>query len=148
MRGGTGPRDLPNPRFVPEPREAKELAYTLHIERQMPGGARGAITLEEWKEAVDHVDGVRMARGDAEIVNPLTERIVTLRNRGGDVEVFRKDCGRWLRVLFWTPDGIVRFTAPGMKDDPIIPLACRLAGELGARVYGDRGEVYDEKLTR
>lgn len=119
------------------------MAYTLHIERQAPGGERGAISLEEWKDAVDHVEGVRLARGDAEVPNRLTDRILVLPNRGGDAEVFRKDCGHWLRALFWTPDGIVRFTAPGMKEDPIIPLACKLANELGAHVYGDEGETYD-----
>lgn len=126
-----------------EIRETKDLAYTLHIVRQDAGGERGVITLEEWKAAVDQIEGVRMAHGDAAMTNPLTERIVVLPNRGGDAEVFRKDCEKWLRALFWTPGGTVRFAAPEFKEDPIIPVARKLATELGARICDDGGEPYD-----
>lgn len=123
-------------------REAKELVHNLHIERQDGGGQRCAITLEEWTEAVRHVDGIRMASGDATKTNPLTEQILVLHNRGGDAEIFRADCETWLRALFWTPDGTVRFAAPEMAGDPILPLAGKLAGELGAHIYDDEGEIY------
>ncbi|MCJ2178044.1 hypothetical protein MTR64_05675 [Novosphingobium sp. 2580] len=117
------------------------MVRNLHIERQDEQGKPDAITLEEWAEAVDHIEGVRMAKGDAEVANPLTKEIVVLPNRGGDAEVFREDCHRWLRALFWTPDGAVRFAEPGMAGDPIVPLACQLADELHARVCDDRGEA-------
>ncbi|HKR91873.1 hypothetical protein [Novosphingobium sp.] len=119
------------------------MARSLHIERQKTDGGRSVITLDEWKAAVDQVDGVRMARGDAAATNPLTREIIVLPNRGGDAEVFRKDCDTWLRALFWTPGGIVRFIAPEMAEDPILPIAHRLAGELNARVCGAEGETYD-----
>ena len=121
--------------------EVKDLVRNLHIERQDAAGRPDAITLEEWTEAVAHTQGVRMADGDAAVANPLTKEIVVLPNRGGDAEVFREDCHRWLRALFWTPDGMVRFAEPGMEGDPIVPLANQLAEELHARVCDDRGEA-------
>ncbi|MCT2400360.1 hypothetical protein [Novosphingobium mangrovi (ex Huang et al. 2023)] len=117
------------------------MVRNLHIERQKADGEPSAITLEEWTEAVDHVEGVRMANGDAHASNPRNEHIVVLPNRGGDAEVFREDCERWLRALFWTPDGTVRFAEPEMKDDPVLTLARSLAGELGAHVYDDKGKA-------
>ncbi|MEJ2457470.1 MAG: hypothetical protein P8Y58_04690, partial [Novosphingobium sp.] len=87
------------------------------------------------------------AFGDAAMPNPLTEQIVTLPNRGGDAEVFRQDCERWMRALFWTPDGTVRFAEPEMDGNPVLPLARKLAGELGAQVHDDRGETIEGDVT-
>ena len=117
------------------------MVRNLHIERQDAEGRHEAITLEEWTDAVGHVDGVRMACGDAAVPNPLTEQLVTLPNRGGDAEVFRQDCERWMRALFWTPDGTVRFAEPEMDGNPVLPLARKLASELRAQVHDDRGET-------
>lgn len=114
----------------------------LHIERQDGSGHRKAIGLDEWTAAVKATQGVRMANGDAAAADPVNKEMVVLPNRGGDVEVFRKDCRKWLRALFWTPDGTVRFVEPEMKEDPILPLASELAGKLGAGIYNEEGAAY------
>lgn len=115
----------------------------LRIERESFNGEPRPITLREWKEAVGCVEGVRMSEGDASLVNPLTKEPVVLPNRGGDADLFRADCNRWLRALWWTPDGIVRFAAPEADGDTILATAQALAGELEARIVGQDGEVYD-----
>lgn len=118
------------------------MARSLHIEREMLGGEPRPITLPEWKEAVERVDGVRMAAGDASAVNPLTQARIVIPNRGGDVELFRADCQCWLRALWWTPAGIVRFAVPQTDGDPVVQIARTLAAELEARVVDDEGKVY------
>lgn len=119
------------------------MTYFLRIEREMEDGEARPITLPEWKEAVSSVEGVRMSEGDAALVNPLTKETVVLHNRGGDAELFRADCNRWLRVLWWTPDGIVRFPAPETDGDPLLNAARGLATELDARIVGQDGEIYE-----
>lgn len=119
------------------------MARHLHIEREQLNGEPQPITLSEWTEAIGRVEGVRMSQGDASLVNPLTKETVTLPNRGGDADLFRTDCNRWLRALWWTPDGIVRFAAPETDGDPVLSAARALATELEARVVSQDGEVYD-----
>lgn len=121
----------------------EDLARTLHIEREMLDGEARPITLPEWKEAVERVEGVRMAEGDASAVNPLTQAAVVIPNRGGDVEIFRADCQRWLRALWWTPGGIVRFAAPETDGDRVAEIARTLASELQARIVDNEGRLYD-----
>ena len=115
----------------------------LHIEREMANGEPRPITLPEWKEAVERVQGVRMAEGDASAVNPLTKDRIVIPNRGGDVEIFRADCQCWLRTLWWTPAGSVRFAAPETDGDTVAEIARALATELQARIVDDEGKVYD-----
>lgn len=109
----------------------------------MRDGEPQPITLPEWKEAVERVEGVRMAEGDASAVNPLTQATIVIPNRGGDVEIFRADCQRWLRALWWTPGGIVRFAAPETHGDRVAEIARALAAELQARLVDDDGKVFD-----
>lgn len=89
------------------------------------------------------MEGVRLAKGDASAVNPLSAELITLPNRGGDAELFREDLQTWLRALFWTPAGTVRFKAPDSKEDPIVERARQLARKLDANIYGEKGEAYD-----
>ncbi|KHK91743.1 hypothetical protein [Novosphingobium malaysiense] len=118
------------------------MVENLHIQRQDAEGNLTAITLEEWAEAVGRIDGIRMATGDAAAANPLTEDVVTLPNRGGDAEVYRQDCQTWMRTMFWTPEGTIRFAAPESKDDTILPLAGKLARELDAGIYDESGKAH------
>lgn len=117
------------------------MTRILHIERESIDGEPRPITLPEWKEAVGSVEGVRMSLGDASLLNPVTKETVVLPNRGGDADLFRADCNRWLRALWWTPDGIVRFAAPEADGDTVLQTAQALASELEARVVDDQGEV-------
>ena len=116
------------------------MVENLQIQRQDTAGNRDAITLEEWTEAVDHIEGIRLAQGDAVAANPLDETVVTLPNRGGDAEVYREDCQTWMRTMFWTPEGTIRFAAPESEDDTILPLAGKLATELNAGIYDEAGK--------
>lgn len=119
------------------------MTRTLHIGREMLDGDARPIALPELKEAVERVEGARMAQGDACAVNPLTKERIIIPNRGGDVEIFRPDCQCWLRALWWTPGGIIRFAAPESNTDPVTAIARALASELDARVLDDQDMVVD-----
>jgi hypothetical protein len=119
------------------------LAHIFHIEREQRGGDPRPITLPEWTEAVERTDGLRMAHGDASAINPLTEDVIVIPNRGGDVELFRDDCQQWMRALWWTPEGTVRFAAPATSEDPVVRTAKLLAQQLEAKVVDDDGRVYN-----
>ncbi|WP_242528394.1 hypothetical protein [Novosphingobium sp. PY1] len=125
----------------PDDRERSDLANFLRIERETRDGEARPISLKEWSEAIDNVDGVRLCVGDASVRNPLTKENVIIPNRGGDAEIFREDCNRWLRVLWWSPHGSIHFTAPESSDDPLLVTARALAGQLEARIVGDEGEI-------
>ena len=119
------------------------MAHIFHIEREGHGGNPQPISLPEWTEVVARVEGVRMAHGDACAINPLTEDRIVIPNRGGDVELFRPDCQQWMRALWWTPEGTVRFAAPATDEDPVVQTAKVLAAQLEARVVDDDGRVYN-----
>jgi hypothetical protein len=122
------------------------MAYEIHIARRHLDGQILPIALSEWRAAVQHTPGVRMAKGDYEITNPKTREIIGLRNAGGDAEAFFSAKAEWLRVFRWSPSGRVSFRPPGDFDLPtssIRHLAAELARALGASLIGDEGEVYD-----
>jgi hypothetical protein len=75
------------------------MAYEIHIERPSADEEPSPIALSEWRAAVARTDGVRMADGDYHITNPKTGERITLRNAGGDAEVFFPDNGAWLRAF-------------------------------------------------
>jgi hypothetical protein len=122
------------------------MAYAIHIKRRGADEQLSPITLSEWRAAVSHVDGVRIADGDNHITNPKTGERITLRNAGGDAEVLFPDDGAWRRAFRWSPQGSISFRAPRDFLAPtcfIRRLAAELARELDARLIGDEGEIYD-----
>jgi hypothetical protein len=124
-------------------RERNDLANILRIEREARDGEPRPITLPEWAEAVASVDGLRMSQGDASAINPLTKERVVIPNRGGDAELFRDDCNRWMRVLWWSPGGSIHFAEPENKGDPVLTAARSLAHALEARIVADGGLPYE-----
>jgi hypothetical protein len=122
------------------------MAYAIHIKRRTADAPHSPISLSEWRAAVSRVDGVRMADGDYHITNPKIDERITLRNAGGDAEVFFPDDGAWLRAFRWSPEGRISFRAPRDFLSPtcfIRRLAAELARELDAQLIGDEGEIYD-----
>ena len=51
------------------------MSYSVYIERKP-----GKISLAEWQSVVEQTSGVRLAKGDLEIVNPKTGDIISIGN--------------------------------------------------------------------
>jgi hypothetical protein len=117
----------------------------IHITRnpQMADDGQG-ITLAEWVDAVERIEGVWLAEGDYSARLPETGQMFVLRNNGGDAEVHHPSANEWRRTFRFDGVGIL-FRGPEDFDDPASDLrqvACRLAVALGAVVCGDEGEIY------
>lgn len=123
------------------------MAYELHIERG-PFNERGessGIGLEEWKQALAGMEGVRLCSTE-----PFK---VTLKENGaslmmshpdGDAEVLFAP-GDWQPVFHWGGKNATFKAAfePGDMSHPVWKAAVALASKLGASIRGDEGEVYD-----
>jgi hypothetical protein len=118
------------------------VAYHLHIRRVTPEGDSLPVALAEWHAAVAKTKGVRLAEGPLKITNPKTGEIISIGNSGGDAEVLFFKEQQWLRVFYWSPDGI--YFAPGRNfgDLPFRHIVLELARHLNASVVGDEGEMY------
>lgn len=121
------------------------MAYEIHITRNVDWDEDGAaITLAEWTEVVNEVEGVRLADGHYLITVPDTGQVLRFPNNGGDTEVcFPGDVG-WRRVFRWH-GGHVSFVAPKDFDNASTHLrliARALAQALQASVIGDEGEPF------
>ncbi len=121
------------------------MAYMIHITRN-PLIARDGpgITLAEWVDAVERVEGVRLAEGDYSVRLPETGQVFTLRNNGGDAELHYPHTNEWRRTFRFEGESI-QFRAPKDFHSPtnhVRQVACRLATALGASVCGDEGEIY------
>ncbi len=120
------------------------MAYAIHIERRPEAGA-SSISLAEWEAVVERTEGVRLADGDAEAVNPRTGEVVRILNHGGDAEAFHPGDGSWRRIFYWN-ETRVSFRAPDdflARECVARSLARELARALDARLVGDEGEIYD-----
>lgn len=122
------------------------MSSTLHIQRRTQDGERREIALEEWKNVVRTFDDLRLSDGDAQQINPITKEIVSMPNRGGDVEIWRPDCEDWLRVFWYSPEGYISFPAPepGAHEHlHRLSIARSLALKLDAKIYDDNGVETD-----
>jgi hypothetical protein len=114
------------------------MSYDIHIKRDR------AITLDEWKSAVDSTQDVRLDTKGLSITNPQTGDVITVAGMEGDAHINVE--GTWHFCFRWRPRGSVAFKAPGNFDDaesPVRRVAMELARKLGARLIGDGGEEYD-----
>jgi len=121
------------------------MAYALHLERDANG-----IGLNEWKEAVAAVEGVRLCSGEHSITNPVTHEVITVPLRDGDAEVHFPENNNWRPAFHWFK-GRISFKAmplPAGGHDPIWQAATALALHLDARIRGDGGEIYDLKTAK
>lgn len=119
-------------------------AITMFIERPETDPndphAPQAITLAQWKRAIQKVEGVRLADGDGESRHPFTKETVTVPNTGGDAEVRLRN-RRWARVFSWHRE-YVRFEARPTTDDPIMQAAKQLAKILHAEIRDENGSTH------
>ena len=109
--------------------------YEIRIIR--PGGT---ITLDEWKAAVDYVDGVRLRSNDIPATNPHTGEVITVPHREGDAEIFFEDTRQSGPILTWRSRGYVVFrgTDDFVHDESRVRLVIRaLADRLNASVLGE-----------
>ena len=122
------------------------MGYSLYLERDPP------IALEEWLRVVDAHPGLAQVDEPARATNPETGDEIVLGTQPGDAMAVATqttwfgfgrsqiELGRltWLsgRVLLPTFD-------PTDPDSPAASLFGGVATEIGARVVGDEGEVYD-----
>jgi hypothetical protein len=117
------------------------MGYEIHIRRD----DESEIGLDEWRAAVAAIDGMRLASGDAFARNPRTNAKIRIPTQGGDVEVFFPECDAWVRCLSWS-HGRISFRPPVDFANPTCWFRWALAAlatQLGARLVGDDGEVYD-----
>lgn len=121
------------------------MAYMIHITRNAQGEDDGAaITLAEWVAAVERIAHVRLAQGDYSVTLPETGQVFTLRNNGGDAELFFAGEG-WRRVFRWDEESIDFVGTEAFASDAACHLrsvARQLAEALQASVIGDEGEAY------
>lgn len=121
------------------------MAYEIHITRNVDWDENGqVITLAEWADVVNRLDGVRLAVGDYLITVPDTGQVLKFPNNGGDTEALFPDDTGWRRAFRWH-GGRVSFVAPKDFDNTSTHMrlvARALAEALQASIVGDEGELY------
>lgn len=122
------------------------MAYMIHITRDANAleSAQG-IPLEDWVDAVNRIDGVRLAEGDYSVRLPETGQTFVLHNNGGDADLHIPHTGEWRRVFRWDVTSIQFVGTEEFGADPACRLrsvARALAEALQAVMRGDDGEIY------
>ena len=117
------------------------MGYSIHIQREP------SITIGEWKEASEKIEGVKHDPSDIEALNPVTGEKIFIPETEGSVSVFFPEENEWYPVFSYSPHGIV-FQASRDWDDnflsPVRKAASLLALELNAELVGDEGETYSK----
>lgn len=116
------------------------MAYELHIERR-----NGIIQLEDWKSAIDRVNGVRLCSSGHSATNPRTGEVISFPRSEGDAETYSSADNTWRASFYWF-NGRISFKAmllPDNVSDPVWQIAAALASHLDAIIRGDEGEIYD-----
>jgi hypothetical protein len=123
------------------------MASMIRITRNPAMDEDGAsIALAEWVDAVSRHEGVRIADGDYSVTRPETGQVFTLRNNGGDTEMFVSHVGAWQRVFRWDEEDILFIGTEAFGVDAqcqLRSMARALANALQAVVCGDDGRIYD-----
>lgn len=123
------------------------MAYSLHIKR------KGGILLEDWINAVENTQGVKIDDSSSEITNPRTGEIISIAGSKGDVSVLFQTKGfigfgkksEWVKSIRFS-NGKGSFNARGDIENPkniMHKAVSKLAKSLNAKVVGDEGEEYD-----
>lgn len=121
------------------------LAYSIHIERYNDTGQRAPIEREEWIEAVNATNGVRLTGVDLTSVNPVTSENIVIQGHGPNAELRCEQDDAWFPVFRWNERGTVTFNASPDFDGAksrLRTVAGELARKLNARLVGDEGEFY------
>ena len=124
------------------------MAYCLHIRRSPKD-----LTLEEWLEAIERVDGVKRVESDMKAINPVTSQAITVPANKGDALILFETKGllgclgkkEWRQCIrFSNSLGTFKATPDlELPDNPLRIAAAKLAATLGAQIVGDEGEVYE-----
>jgi hypothetical protein len=92
------------------------VAYELHIERR-----NGIIQLEDWKSAIDRVNGVRLCSSGHSATNPRTGEVISFPRSEGDAEIYSSADNTWRASFYWF-NGRISFKAMYPSDG--IRLVC------------------------
>ena len=116
------------------------MAYEIHIT-----GKEEVISIEEWKDAISAVEGVRLSKGETSITNPKTGEVLTI--GGGsplDVEILDVESNDWVKCLYWRAGRASINARFDLEDtnDPFRRALGALASHLSAEIVGDEGEKY------
>lgn len=114
------------------------MAYELHIE--IP---EEEVEIDEWIEAIELIENIKIDSSDNEITNPLTGETVTFPGNEGDVAV--NIDGNWIKCIGFRR-GRGSFNARPEIEAPSNPVrnaAAMIAKTLGAQIVGGEGEVYN-----
>jgi hypothetical protein len=116
------------------------MAYQLHIKRHSP------IEFEEWIDAINITDGVRLNEDDFVAVNPSTNEEIRISSGRGSAEIYINSANNWQRVYRYHEHRI-SFNATeewAQAESDIRNYTFKLAAKLEAKICGDEGEEYSK----
>lgn len=105
------------------------------------------IPVDQWKAAVSKHQALRLASGEATVIDPVSGDVSTVTYNDGDVEIFDHANERWGPVFYYDPEGFASFRIPGNFDNPESPIrkmAIAIASDLKGIFQGDDGELYGD----
>ena len=111
------------------------MAYELSLEREP------ALTIEEWRCAVEANPLLSYGPIDASSTNPRTGESIVVRGAESDAAI--EFGGHWVNVFRWRKERVT-FSAPDIENpnDLVSKVAFSLARNPGAVVRGEEGETY------
>ena len=117
------------------------MAYEAHIERK----SNELITLEEWIEAVQKTEGVRLCSDESTCaVNPATNEQISSTHRPGTVEMYDHEDLTWNITFRWFQGRISTVINDDFNDfdNHHRSLMRLLATRLDGQIVGDEDEIY------
>lgn len=123
------------------------MAYTLHIERDT------AISLKEWRDVIQSIEGIKIDNSDFEVRNPKTGEVISMGSSdGGDVAILFESKGilgfgkkkKWEKCISFS-NGVGSFNANNdieNTDNPLHKAVTAIVSKLSAKIVGDEGEIY------
>lgn len=123
------------------------MSYSIYIEKE-----NVAITIEEWKQAVSKIEGIRLNSESTEGINPSTNERISISNSEGSVAVLFTSGGflgfgsteEWVTAIHYHKDrAYFRATEEiENKSNPVRKAASKLAKALKAKIRSEEGEEY------
>ena len=123
------------------------MGYSIYIERE------SEISLEEWRDAANRIEGVRIDESPLEMKNPKTGEVIKIEGSEGDIAVrflekimlgFKKNEFWQKAISFSNGRGQLNYHENlENSKDPIRKALSSLASELSATIRGEEGEEYD-----
>ena len=118
------------------------MGYGVHIERT----GHVPINIEEWIEAVEHTENVRLADvAPITITNPMTGEQISRPYAPGNAEIFEVKSQAWVLAFSWFEGRISTRAARDFDNYECCQRSIMrsLAAMLNAQILGDGGEIYD-----